>query len=104
MQHESELDSKDLCMSIVEIIGMVGKLHADYQKQDQTKTSNETFLEDINDIKCKLERFLRSLLMAPVHRRLHMCPPDHKYTKAQLRDAWAQQAMSLREGVFAAKH
>lgn len=100
MQQESELDSKDLCMSIVEIIGMVEKLHVDYQQQ----IKNETFPEDVNDIKCKLERFLRSLLMAPVHRRLHMCPASHKYNKEQLNEAWAQQALSLRDGVFAAKH
>jgi hypothetical protein len=87
-------------MSVVEIIGMVEKLQDSFAKQ----TDKNDVSEDINDIKCKLERFLRSLLMAPVHRRLHMCPASHKYTQEQLDEAWAQQALSLRNSIFAAKH
>tara|TARA_X000000368_G_C22612978_1_gene528829 strand:- start:112 stop:426 length:315 start_codon:yes stop_codon:yes gene_type:complete len=97
MQQSSEFDSKDLCMSIVDIIAMVEKIQTEASTQAHKQASGCSFLEDINDIKCMLERFLRSLLMAPVHRRLYMCPPHQKYTQEELAQAWAEQSASLRD-------
>ena len=81
-------------MSIVDIIAMVEKIHT---TASHKQANGHAFLEDINDVKNSLERFLRSLLMAPVHRRLYMCPPHQKYTQEELEQAWAAQSASLRD-------
>ena len=107
MLESSDPENQDLCMAMAEIINMVDKLSSNYSnykknyspvlENSTSHTKQNEIHEDIIDIKCVLERFLRSLLMAPVHRRLHMSPPHHKYTKEQLEHAWAEQAASLRK-------
>ena len=101
MQQASDFDSKDLCMSIVDIIAMVEKIHTAASKN---QANGNAFLEDINDVKFLLERFLRSLLMAPVHRRLYMCPPHQRYTQEELAQFWAEQSAFLRDNLALSEH
>ena len=101
MQQASDFDSKDLCMSIVDIIAMVEKIHLTAANK---QTNLHAFLEDINDVKFLLERFLRSLLMAPVHRRLYMCPPHQRYTQQELAQFWAEQSAFLRDHLVISEH